>query len=52
LTVTDNATGFIMDRAPGPMIIVFPTVEMAERHSDSRIKPLIRRWSLNPFRKA
>jgi phage terminase large subunit GpA-like protein len=37
-----NLLGYIVDVAQGPVIIVCPTVEMAERHSETRIKPMIR----------
>ena len=37
-----NLIGYIIDVAQGPVILVCPTVEMAERHSETRIKPMIR----------
>ena len=37
-----NFLGYIIDVAQGPCIIVAPTVEMAERHSETRIKPMVR----------
>lgn len=37
-----NFIGYIVDVAQGPCIIVCPTVEMAERHSETRIKPMVR----------
>ena len=37
-----NLLGYIADVAQGPTILVCPTVEMAERHSETRIKPMIR----------
>ena len=37
-----NMVGYIIDVAQGPCIIVCPTVEMAERHSETRIKPMVR----------
>lgn len=37
-----NFLGYIVDVAQGPCIIVCPTVEMAERHSETRLKPMVR----------
>lgn len=36
-----NAAGYVIDHAPGPMIIVQPTVELAKRFSKQRVEPLI-----------
>jgi phage terminase large subunit GpA-like protein len=36
-----NAIGYIIDHAPGPMIFVQPTVDLAKRASRQRIDPLI-----------
>lgn len=36
-----NWLGYIMHYAPGPIMIVWPTVEMAQRNSKHRIDPLI-----------
>src|ERR1035437_8477296 len=37
----NNWLGFIIHQAPGPMMAVQPTVEMAKRNSKQRIDPLI-----------
>jgi phage terminase large subunit GpA-like protein len=37
----NNAIGFWIDRAPGPIMMVQPTVEMAKRVSKQRIAPMI-----------
>ncbi|MGN7612722.1 phage terminase large subunit family protein [Magnetococcales bacterium HHB-1] len=37
----NNMIGFIVHHAPGPMLAVTPTVEMAKRNSKQRIDPLI-----------
>ncbi|PIR25616.1 MAG: phage tail protein [Deltaproteobacteria bacterium CG_4_10_14_0_2_um_filter_43_8] len=37
----NNWIGFVIDYAPGPMLAVQPTVEMAKRNSKQRIEPLI-----------
>ena len=37
----NNWIGFVMHHAPGPMLAVLPTVEMAKRTSRGRIDPLI-----------
>ncbi len=37
----NNWIGYIMHQAPGPMLAVSPTVEMAKRNSRQRIDPLI-----------
>lgn len=36
-----NWIGYIIDHAPGPVLAVQPTVEMAKRNSKQRIEPLI-----------
>lgn len=36
-----NAMGYVIDHAPGPMIIIQPTVELAKRFSRQRVDPLI-----------
>lgn len=36
-----NWIGYVIDHAPGPMLCVQPTVEMAKRNSKQRIQPLI-----------
>lgn len=37
----NNWIGFIIHHAPGPMLAVLPTVEMAKRNSKQRVDPLI-----------
>ena len=37
----NNWIGFAIHQAPGPMLAVQPTVELAKRHSRQRIDPLI-----------
>lgn len=37
----NNWIGYVMHQAPGPMMAVQPTVEMAKRNSKQRIDPLI-----------
>lgn len=37
----NNWLGYIMHKAPGPIMAVSPTVEMAKRNSKQRIDPLI-----------
>lgn len=37
----NNWVGFVMDAAPGPMLLVQPTVDIAGRFSQQRIAPLI-----------
>jgi len=36
-----NWIGYVIHHAPGPMMVVWPTVEMAKRNSKQRIDPLI-----------
>lgn len=36
-----NALGYVIDHAPGPVIFVQPTVDLAKRFSRQRIEPLI-----------
>lgn len=37
----NNFTGYVIDYAPGPMLMVQPTVEMGKRVSKQRIDPMI-----------
>ncbi|HEU0180356.1 MAG TPA: terminase gpA endonuclease subunit [Blastocatellia bacterium] len=37
----NNWVGFVIHMAPGPMLVVQPTIEMARRNSKQRIGPLI-----------
>jgi phage terminase large subunit GpA-like protein len=37
----NNWTGFVIDMAPGPMMLVQPTVDMAKRLSKQRLAPMI-----------
>ena len=37
----NNWIGYVIHHAPGPMLAVLPTVEMAKRNSKQRIDPLI-----------
>ncbi len=37
----NNMIGYVVHHAPGPMLTVLPTVEMAKRNSRQRIEPLI-----------
>ena len=37
----NNWVGYVIDQAPGPMLVVQPTVEMAKRWSKGRLAPLI-----------
>lgn len=37
-----NAMGYMIDHAPGPMMVVQPTVELAKRFSKQRVESLIR----------
>ncbi|OSM07607.1 hypothetical protein MAIT1_04996 [Magnetofaba australis IT-1] len=36
-----NWVGYVIHHAPGPMLMVQPTVEMAKRYSKQRVGPLI-----------
>lgn len=36
-----NWIGYVVDQAPGPMLSVAPTVEMAKRYSKQRLAPMI-----------
>jgi len=38
----NNFIGYIIDQAPGPVMLVEPTVEIAKRYSKQRIAPAIR----------
>ena len=37
----NNWIGYVIHHAPGPMMAVWPTVDMAKRNSKQRIDPLI-----------
>jgi phage terminase large subunit GpA-like protein len=37
----NNWIGYVIDRAPGPMLVVQPTVDIAKRYSQQRIAPMI-----------
>lgn len=37
----NNWVGFVIDKAPGPMLVVQPTVDIAKRYSQQRIAPMI-----------
>jgi phage terminase large subunit GpA-like protein len=37
----NNWIGYVIDQAPGPMLAILPTVDMARRSSRQRIEPLI-----------
>jgi phage terminase large subunit GpA-like protein len=37
----NNWIGYVIDKAPGPMLVVQPTVEMGKRWSKGRLAPLI-----------
>jgi len=37
----NNWIGYVMDYAPGPMLVVQPTVEMAKKFSKQRLEPLV-----------
>lgn len=39
--IGNNWIGYIIDQAPGPMLVVQPTVEMCKRWSKGRLAPLI-----------
>lgn len=39
--VLNNFVGYIIDHAPGPAMIVMPTVDMAERWSKQRLAPML-----------
>ncbi|AOH36870.1 phage terminase large subunit family protein [Luteimonas sp. JM171] len=39
--VLNNWCGYVIDHAPGPMMVVQPTVEMAERWSKQRLAPML-----------
>ncbi len=39
--VANNFVGYIIDCAPGPILYMLPTVELAERHSKNRIAQMI-----------
>lgn len=37
----NNWIGYVIDRSPGPMLVVQPTVDIAKRYSQQRISPMI-----------
>lgn len=37
----NNWIGYIIDNAPGPMLLILPTVDMAKDNSKTRIEPMI-----------
>lgn len=37
----NNWVGYVMERAPGPMLLVMPSIDVAKRNSTQRIEPLI-----------
>jgi phage terminase large subunit GpA-like protein len=37
----NNWVGYVIDQAPGPMMVVQPTVDLAKRYSRQRIDPLV-----------
>lgn len=39
--VANNFLGYIMDQAPGPTLLVLPTLELAQRYSKQRLGPMI-----------
>ncbi len=39
--VLNNFVGYIIDHAPGPAMVLMPTVDMAERWSKQRLAPMI-----------
>jgi phage terminase large subunit GpA-like protein len=39
--VISNYVGYVIDHSPAPMLVVWPTVDMAKRNSKTRIDPLI-----------
>jgi phage terminase large subunit GpA-like protein len=41
-TVASNLLGYVIDQAPGPMLVVLPTVPVAERYSKQRLATMIR----------
>lgn len=40
-TIGSNWAGYVADIAPGPMMIVQPTIDMAKRYSRQRLTPMI-----------
>lgn len=40
-TIGSNWAGYVADVAPGPMMIVQPTIDMAKRYSRQRLTPMI-----------
>lgn len=39
--VANNFFGFVADMCPGPMMMIFPTVELAKGHSQQKLTPTI-----------
>lgn len=39
--IGNNWAGYVVDVAPGPMLMVFPTVDLAEAHSEQKLQPSI-----------
>lgn len=39
--IGNNFVGYIMDQAPGPTLLVLPTLELAQRYSKQRLAPMI-----------
>lgn len=39
--LANNFAGYIMDQAPGPTLLVLPTLELAQRYSRQRLAPMI-----------
>lgn len=40
--VVNNAVGYYVDKDPAPMLILFPTENMAQRYSKEKLTPMIR----------
>lgn len=40
--VVNNSVGYYVDHDPAPMLILFPTENMAKRYSKEKLKPMIR----------
>lgn len=39
--LANNFVGYVMDQAPGPTLLVLPTLELAQRYSRQRLAPMI-----------
>lgn len=39
--LANNFAGYVMDQAPGPTLLVLPTLELAQRYSRQRLAPMI-----------